>query len=234
MTKRHRQIATIFYASLLAAACAPLHTVKPLPDFVKTGIEPGDTVTVETRSGEEHEFIVREVRENRLSGDDAEFLLKDLVSIKKHAWSRPKSPCGGDLPLGCSVPWLVALTSEAHGHYKEVFYDACAQHDYCYRHGFASYGVDRTACDEAFLVDMKNLCPKPAASGVGKVFEIMDDSVESRQTCEMVADDYYAAVKRYGADRFLTTASTYCEYDGPPSGKPSSANASTSPGRNTR
>ena len=203
-------------AVLFFAACAPMHTVKPLPNFVRTGIQPGDKVSVLTRSGETRDFVVREVHADRLTADDAEYLLKDLVSIKKQAWSRPESPCGGEEPLGCSVPWIIALTSESHGHYKDVFYDACAQHDYCYRHGHASYGVDRAECDEAFLADMKNLCPNPATSGVGKLLEVFDDSVESRQTCESVAADYYNAVKRYGADRFLTTASTYCEYDGPP------------------
>ena len=200
-----------------------MHTVKPLPIFVKVGIAPGDKVTVVTRNGETAEFVVQEVHEDRLTGEGAEYLLRDLVSLKKQAWERPASPCGGEAPLGCSVPWIIALTSEPHGHYQNVFYDACAQHDYCYRHGFASYGVSRAECDEAFLVDMKNLCPKPANGGVGKFLEAIDDSVESRRTCESVADDYYNVVKRYGEDRFLTSTSTYCEYNGPPAHRSSAS-----------
>ena len=218
-------------ALLLAlAACTPMHTVKPLPDFVSVGLEPGDRIEVTTRGGTTHEVVVEEVRRDRIVGADQEYLLEDLVSIKKAAWERPESPCGGGKPLGCSVPWLVSLASEAHGHYKEKFYDACADHDYCYRHGHASYGLDRRSCDEAFLDDMRALCPDRASSGVGRVLEVFDDSLDSRQTCETVANDFYQAVRRYGADRFETTLSTYCEYDGPPARAPGTqGSAETAP-----
>lgn len=219
------QLALIVF--LLAAACTPTHTVKPLPNFVRVGLEPGDRIRITTRSGEAHDVVVTEVRSDRIVGEDDEYLLEDLVSIKKSAWERPESPCGGGRPLGCSVPWLVSLASEAHGHYKEQFYDACAQHDYCYRHGHASYGKDRKSCDDAFLEDMRGLCPDAAASGFGRMLEVFDDSVGSRQTCETVANDFYQAVRRYGADRFETTFSTYCEYDGPPSGAPRAPGAPT-------
>lgn len=198
------------------SACVPTHTVKPLPNFVKVGVQVGDKVSVVTRDGRKSEFVVREVTDRHLSGDDETFLLAELESIEKRAWRRPDSPCGGDKPLGCSVPWLVVMTSEAHRHYKDVFHDACAQHDYCYGHGSATYGHDRTHCDDAFLIDMRNLCPKPATTRMGKFFDLIDDSVSSKQVCETVAEDYYNAVRYYGEDRFLDTTSTYCEYDGPP------------------
>ncbi|MEM7276772.1 MAG: hypothetical protein AAF385_01495 [Pseudomonadota bacterium] len=197
------------------AACAPTHTIKPLPDFVSTGLEASDKVTVTTNGGEVHTFEVREVRGNLLIGEDIQFDLRKLASIKKHAWSRPDSPCGGEKPLGCSVPFLVAIASESHAHYEEKFYDACAQHDYCYRHGYASYGTDRESCDENFLVDMQALCPQAAVTGVGKVFEALDGSLDSRHTCLGVAKDYYGAVRRYGEKKFLTETSTFCAYDGP-------------------
>ena len=198
------------------AACTPTHTVKPLENFVKVGLEPGDTVTVVTHSGEEHEFVVKEIRGDVLFGDGVEYVLHELATIRKHAWSRPESPCGGVKPLGCSVPWFVSLTSESHAHYEDKFYDACAQHDYCYRHGAASYGLDRNACDDNFLDDMLSLCPDPATGKMGKFFEVLDGSLDSRRTCEQVADDYYEAVRRYGEERFETAGSTYCEYNGPP------------------
>ena len=198
------------------AACTPTHTVKPLENFVNVGLAPGDKVTVVTHGGESKEFVITAIQGDVLVGEDVRFALATLASIKKHAWSRPESPCGGDAPLGCSVPWLVAIVSEPHGHYKETFYDACAQHDYCYRHGFSSYGLNRDICDENFLHDMLALCPDPATGKVGKIFEAFDDSVESRRTCEQVAADYHDAVRRYGADKFLTTTSSYCEYNGPP------------------
>lgn len=202
---------------LLLAACVPTtHTVKPLPNFVKVGLAVGDTVTITTNDGNTHEFQISDVRDDALVGAQAEYRLLDITSIKKHSWSRPESPCGGEKPLGCSVPLFIALASESHSHYEDKFYDACAQHDYCYRHGQTTYGADRPSCDAEFLVDMQNLCPNPAVGSLGKVLEVFDDSLDSRATCLSVADDYHAAVRRYGEKRFETTNSTYCEYNGPP------------------
>lgn len=199
-----------------AIACTPTHNVKPLPNFVNAGLEPGDRVSVTTHDDTEHEFVITEIRGDVLLGDDVAFGLQDIASIRKHAWERPQSPCGGEEPLGCSLPLLVSLASELHSHYREKFYDACAQHDYCYRHGFASYGTNRESCDDEFLLDMQNSCPTEAVSRLGKVFDALDNSVESRQSCLSVADDFYAAVRRYGEQKFATSASTYCEYNGPP------------------
>jgi len=199
-----------------AVACTPTHNVKPLPNFVNAGLEPGDHVTVTTHDGKEHEFIITEIRGDVLLGDDAEFALHDIASIHKHAWKRPESPCGGEEPLGCSLPVLVSLASESHRQYREIFYDACAEHDYCYRHGFASYGLDRKSCDDEFLWDMQQSCPDEAGGRLGKVLDALNTSIESRRRCLSVADDFYAAVRRYGEERFATSASTYCEYDGPP------------------
>lgn len=218
-TSRHSSLR--WFASLLTLAqllaCAPaMHTVKPLPNFVSVGLAPGDTVTVTTRAGTTHEFVIETIRGDVLVSADDEFALADLQDIKKHGGERPKSPCGGEKPLGCSVPLLVSLTSEVHAHYEDIFYDACAQHDYCYRHGFASYGQDRQTCDEEFLEDMLTLCPKGANSDLGRVLEVLSDSPDSRHSCELVADDYFGAVRRFGRERFETTNSTYCEYDGPP------------------
>jgi hypothetical protein len=199
-----------------AVACTPKHSIKPLPDFVSTGLEPGDRVTVATHDGETREFVITEIRRDIVRGENEQFALQDLASIQKHAWKRPKSPCGGEKPLGCSIPLLINLASESHSHYREKFYDACAQHDYCYRHGFASYGLDRKSCDDEFLTDMQKSCPGVPTSKIGKVFGAIDGSLGSRNTCLSVADDFYTAVRRYGDDKYETIASTYCEYNGPP------------------
>ena len=156
-----------------AVACTPTHNVKPLPNFVQVGLEPGDRVTVTTHDGETHDLVITEIRGDVLVGGDAEFALQHIASIKKHAWKRPESPCGGEKPLGCSLPLLVSVASETHRHYQEKFYDACAQHDYCYRHGFASYGMDRKGCDDAFLTDMQNSCPDEPGSRLGKVLDVL-------------------------------------------------------------
>lgn len=218
---------TCLLLMLFSVACAPVtHTVKPLPNFVKTGLAVGDTVTVTTHSAEVVEFVIMDIQNGVLIGKALRFDIKGLASIKKHSWSRPESPCGGEKPLGCSVPLLVALASEAHGHYQDKFYDACAQHDYCYRHGATTYGTTRDDCDDAFLFDMQNLCPDPATGKLGRVMQVMDGSLDSRTTCLTVAKDYFSVVRRYGEEKFATSNSRYCEYDGPPV-NPSSARKST-------
>lgn len=226
------RIVALLALMFLAIACVPRHTVKPLPEFVKAGLEPGDTVTVTTRNGESYTFEITDIEGDVLLGDGRRLLLKDIATLQKHSWSRPVSPCGGDAALGCSVPLLVNLASDLHGHYKNVFYDACAQHDYCYRHGFVTYGADRLQCDEAFLEQMQGLCPAEATSAVGKVFAATDGSIESRGACLSAASDFYVAVRRYGIERFATADSTHCEYDGPMApqpGAPSRENATKEP-----
>ena len=213
-----------------AVACTPTHNVKPLPNFVNVGLEPGDRVTVTTHDGQTQEFVVTEIRGDVLLGDAAEFPLQDVASIQKHAWKRPESPCGGDKQLGCSLPIIVGLASDLHKDYSDKFYDACAQHDYCYRHGFASYRLDRQTCDDEFLTNMQNSCPSVSKSTFRKLLDVLDTSGDSRRNCLSVADDFYTAVRRYGEDKFETSASTYCEYNGPPA----SAGKSAAPALNSK
>jgi hypothetical protein len=183
---------------------------------VNKGLAPGDRIEVITHSGATHEFVISEIRGDILIGEGKEIPLHEIASLRKFAWSRPESPCGGVKPLGCSVPILVRLASDSYSRYRDTFYDACAQHDYCYRHGFRSYGMDRKTCDDEFLLDMQNTCPVPAVSAIGKTLEVLDGSVGSRNTCLSVADDFYAVVRKLGEKKFETTSSTYCEFNGPP------------------
>jgi hypothetical protein len=169
----------------LCVACAPTHNVKPLPDFVDKAIQPGDKVIVTKKTGETVEFVVTEVTKEMLVGS-----------------------------LGCSVPILVSLTSDVYEHYRDYFFDACAQHDYCYRHGFRTYGLDREACDTEFLDNMLKACPAPSRSGIGEIFDAM--SVESHDTCVATATQFHVFVRRYGEDEFQSGTSTTCHYNGPP------------------
>ncbi|MGD8977804.1 MAG: hypothetical protein PVG91_09380 [Gammaproteobacteria bacterium] len=212
---RFRAVALVCLLAGLVA-CAPAQNVKPLPNFVETAIEPGDKVIVTTVDGETSEFVVTEVRDETLFGDDHRIPISDIATLQKRSWSRPASPCGGQKPLGCSVPIAISIASESHEYYREKFYDACAQHDYCYRHGYRSYGLDRETCDTEFLENMRAICPEEAGNVVTRTFQLMDDSVESRQTCLAVANSFYVGVRRYGEDKFEIEGSTYCEYDGPP------------------
>ena len=158
---------------IACVVCTPAHTVKPLPNFVDAALAPGDRVRVETNDGKTTEFVITEIRDESIFGDQHQIRLNDIAKLEKLAWSRPESPCGGGQPLGCSVPLLIRVASDSEGYYRDVFYDACVQHDYCYRHGYRSYGVDREACDTEFLEDMCDTCPEAAGNPLGRVIELL-------------------------------------------------------------
>ncbi len=58
--------------------------------------------------------------------------------------------CGSGKPINCSAPIPNPYNSKFHG--------ACAQHDYCYRFGHATYGYERRRCDIRFYKEMNNIC----------------------------------------------------------------------------
>jgi len=198
----------------LCFGCAPTHNVKPLPEFVDMAIKPGDKVTVTTKSGETVEFVISDVTNEMLIGENYRVALADIDALGKTSWKRPPSPCGGEKSLGCSVPLLVSLASDVYEHYGRHFHDACAQHDYCYRHGFRTYGLERDACDAEFLENMIKACPAPSRFGIGKLLGPM--SVDSRHTCLSKAEEFYTVVQRYGESDFQSDTGTICEYNGPP------------------
>jgi len=215
LERRHTAVLLLV---ILAAgvACVPTHVVKPLPNFVNAAIQPGDTVIVTTHSQETIKFVVTEVNEKALHGAEQQVELIDIAELRKVSRKRPPSPCGGEAALGCSVPLLVSLASKEHAHYREEFYSACEVHDYCYRHGSRTYGLDREFCDAEFLQNMQMTCPKSSDSTVGYVFEVLDGSVDSRSTCLSVAADFHLAAHDFGEKNFQTVSGSYCEYNGPP------------------
>ena len=90
------------------------------------------------------------------------------------------------------------------------------QHDYCYRHGANTYGLNRDYCDQEFLQNMQNSCPAGSSSPFGKFFEIIDNNVDSRTTCLRIANDFHMAAQDFGEKHFQSETSTYCEYNGAP------------------
>jgi len=204
--------------TMLVAACSTTETfpVRPLPNFAKVAIQPGDTVIVTTHGHEDIEFIVTEVTETSLHSADREIGFIEIAELHKVGSERSPSPCGGGEPLGCSLPLLVSLASKEHNHYKEKFYGACEQHDYCYRHGARTYALDRYYCDQEFLHNMQQSCPRGSSSTFGSVIEAMNDSLDSRNVCMQVASDFHMVVRDFGEKKFQTRGSSYCEYNGPP------------------
>ncbi len=195
-------------------ACVPTQNVRPLPDFVGTAIEPGDKVKVVTRDGTKLDFTVSEVRTDALCSGETTVLLSDIDQLALRSRERPAYPCGGEKPLGCSVPqWIrsVEKVGDAaslafgsgiffrwHSTFEETFYDACIQHDFCYRHGYRTYGHIKGFCDEEFYANMKAVC---------LAIDVL---------CLSAAREFYIAVSRYSETAYQNETSTHCAYDGPP------------------
>jgi hypothetical protein len=216
MTKNCRRKLLLLLSLLGMTACTPMHTVRPLPEFVELALEPGDEIVVTLLDGEQFDLTVSAVDAEAIEGDGKRIELANVMDIRKRAWRAPALPCGGEKPVGCSIPWIVQLASETTRHYKDQFHDACVQHDFCYRHGARSYGHTREDCDAEFHKNMLAACPLPARGFIAKAIDALNVGPTSRRVCIETAENFRAATRQFGERYFLTSQSTYCEYDGPP------------------
>jgi coproporphyrinogen III oxidase len=108
------------------------------------------------------------------------------------------------MPVGCSIPEVVLILSERYKQQADKFHPACVTHDFCYRHGFATYGTTREECDTAIYDDMKKACKGLGGLGVLDVKEF--------GVCQVAANQTYEAIRRHGEKHYQTTTSTNCEY----------------------
>ncbi|MDH3847156.1 MAG: phospholipase [Gammaproteobacteria bacterium] len=113
-------------------------------------------------------------------------------------------PCGGSQPLGCSIPTAVLVVSQDYEAQADKFHNACVTHDLCYRHGEATYGLTRKACDTEFLDNMKTACS--GFKGLGML------DPEEFAKCQFAAKQTYEAVRTHGEKHFRSATSTYCAY----------------------
>ena len=191
---------------LLQVSCGytPSHDIPAKPDYIIAGVKPGDTVVVTTKDGEELTVVVEEVRAAAIAGDGQVIQFHDIESIVLRSWTAPEHPCGAGEPVGCSIPEVVLLLSDEYKAQSQKFHPACITHDFCYRHGFATYGTDRQTCDENFYEDMKQQC---ATMGALSMLDVKEYTL-----CQTAARQTFEAVRRYGEDAYRARNSTYCEY----------------------
>jgi hypothetical protein len=192
---------------VLLSACAqvtPSHDIPAKPEYIQAGIQVGDTIEVTTLDGEKHRFEVVAVRPNEIIGPDGAIALGNIQSIKKRSWTEPGHPCGNNEPVGCSIPEVLLILSSTYSEQAAKYRPACVTHDFCYRHGFATYGVNREQCDDDFLRDMKKACA--GYGGLGRL------DVKDYGICQVAASQTYEVVHQKGEPHFRTTSSTYCEY----------------------
>lgn len=200
---------TVLIAVVLAqaAGCArtvPSHNIPVRNEYIEAGIQAGDAVEITMVDGEQLAFEVVAIRSNVIVGPDGDVPINDILSIVKRSWTQPVHPCGANEPVGCSIPEVVLLLSDEYSAQAAKFHPACVRHDFCYRHGYATYGDTRELCDEQFLEDMKRSC---GAAGVLNLLNAKEYSL-----CNVAARQTYEAVRRKGEPHFRTTTSTRCEF----------------------
>ena len=171
-------------------ATVPKHTVRTQPEFIKTGVQPGDKVEVKMKDGTEIKFVVTAVEEDALVGDEQRVMFYEIESLSKWAWQQPRMPCG-DGPVGCSIPKGVMAVSEYHAKYAKRFHDACVEHDFCYRYGHATYGYERWSCDDEFYTDLLVECKSQKTT----IFDVLEGDIQSEPECLVAAKQMYQAIR---------------------------------------
>lgn len=190
---------------LAACSAVPEREILPYPEHIRAAVEPGDTVTVVTSTGESVDIEVAGVTTDSLESADRVIRFRNIKAISKRSLRPVKNPCDSGQPLGCSIPFAITVFSDYYADYGAEFREPCVSHDFCYAFGQRTYGHDKQACDRAFLQDMQNLC----------VAEYGLDLVD-RADCLLAAEQMHAAVQGFGDKRFRGDNSQYCEYAGPP------------------
>lgn len=203
------RLAILLFFFLLLGSCAHWWQIRPYADFITAEVRPGDRLRIETTDGIRREVIVSIVLNDRIIGEEQVVLFADIVTLEKHSKTSPVNACNPSQSLGCSVPQWVALLDDTQSEYRDFFYPSCEQHDYCYRHGAATYAMDRKACDDNFLGDMEDQCSTERS-------KFLPELDVDYAKCSLIASEFYQVVKKYGAAHFKSAKSTYCEYDGPP------------------
>lgn len=201
-------IVTLAVGTYGCSHIVPSHDIRAKPEFIRAGVQVGDSVEITTKDGEYREFIVEDVGTDTIVGPAETIRFSEIQSLVKRSWKEPAHPCGGGTPVGCSIPQVVLILSEDYQQQAEKFHPACVTHDFCYRHGFATYGATREECDAAIYADMKKAC-----GGMGGLSVI---DVQEFSVCKFAANRTFEAVRRHGEKHFQTATSTYCEYrEGP-------------------
>lgn len=203
----HRILLLILFIAL-ASSCSigtPKHDIPVRTEYIDAGVEVGDTLDITTKDGEEKTIIVVEIGMDYIEGEEGRIAISTIEKIVKRSFTEPGHPCGANEPVGCSIPEVVLLLSDQYKEQATKFHPACVTHDFCYRHGYATYGVEREQCDTAFLADMKASCG--GMKGIG----LLD--LEQYSLCRIAADQTHGIVRLKGEQHFRTTTSSVCEYD---------------------
>ncbi len=193
-------IAALLISAYGCSHVVPSHDIRAKPAYIQAGVQSGDLVEITTKEGNYRDFVVKDVGTDAIEGPSENIRFNEIESIVKRSWKEPAHPCGGGVPVGCSIPEVVLLLSGDYKRQAEKFHPACVTHDFCYRHGVATYGVTRDECDTAFYSDMKKAC-----KGWGGL-DLLD--IQAFGKCQLAASQTSEVVRRRGEKHFQSTTST--------------------------
>lgn len=131
--------------------------------------------------------------------------------------------------ISCSVPNITdqfsAILKEGETFYRQMR-GVCNRHDFCYAQGGATYGLDRSWCDKAFLADLVRECtliygdpsqPRRTTSqqngGNGGRRARAQTLLSARADCRRQASLAYAALRLQGRDYYRNNYQPVCDYE---------------------
>lgn len=124
---------------------------------------------------------------------------------------------GSGRGLNCSIPPLAGPAFEREKDHAPVslrFRQACVMHDFCYRHGYATYGYSQADCDTMLQESAYRLCRQINDPNKSKVSESSQASDDAFADCETQAKKVLLGVVLGGAGSYQPAGrSTYFEYD---------------------
>ena len=142
------------------------------------------------------------------------------------AWAEYRR-CGGPVagsrikgePLACSQRLLTDSgilsdwTNPGQSIYRQLR-RGCRKHDLCYRHGKATFGLDRDQCDREFLAESLRECW--LIYGNENAYWWLKDRDILRWACQARASAAYLAVSQLGRKNFEYIGPALCEYESGP------------------
>jgi len=207
-----RTNACLYLLVFLLMGCSRPYNIKPIPSFIQHSIDAGDTIILAHKTQPEPTKVkVVAVEKEALVLETGSIAFTQILSITKISATKPDYPCGGEESLGCSIPFLLRVTDGGYGKYAHHFFDSCVQHDFCYRHGFRTYGYGQYECDLEFRENLLFQCTQKDQRSWTQ--QILNNDTHAG-SCEDIAQQMFQALQIFGAANFKKEDSTFCAYNG--------------------
>ncbi len=130
---------------------------------------------------------------------------------------------GGGEGLNCSLPQfaerLFTAPDDPDDHVNHRFRQACVYHDFCYRHGLATYGYTQSDCDRLLQEHSYRICLVAKVSvAVQAGRQDANTTHSAADRCQLEAKRFLFGVAFFGSPNFMGwNESSFFEFDPSPS-----------------